>query len=143
MAIRRRHSFSARRLPGCGNGYTLSFDDLNAYPEQSRLERQGATLRGHNKTIVERLMSDLDALMGLPVAEYEACDHVCTRATSISMLRYRSWSTKISERLIARLFPAMICSSTSRILPVLGFEITLTEQVAPLLSTTPSQWNLI
>ena len=35
-------------------------------------------------------MSDLEALMGLPVAEYEVCDHVSTRATSISMVRYRS-----------------------------------------------------
>ena len=65
-----------------------SFDDLNAYLEQRCLERQGDKLRGHNMTIGERLMSDLDALMGLPVAQYEACDHVSTRATSISMVRY-------------------------------------------------------
>ena len=65
-----------------------SFDDLNAHLEAKCLARQGETLRGHGKTIGERLMSDLDALMGLPVAEYEACDHVSTRATSISMVRY-------------------------------------------------------
>ncbi|MEH6836399.1 Mu transposase domain-containing protein, partial [Falsihalocynthiibacter arcticus] len=46
--------------------------------------------RGHSQTIGQRLVSDIDALMGLPVAEYEACDHVSTRATSISMVRYRS-----------------------------------------------------
>lgn len=67
-----------------------SFDDLNAHLEQKCLERQGDTLRGHTQTIGARLMSDLDALIGLPVAEYEACDHVSTRATSISMVRYRS-----------------------------------------------------
>jgi transposase len=67
-----------------------SFDDLNAHLEQRCLERQGDKLRGHKMTIGERLMSDLDALMVLPVAEYEACDHVSTRATSISMVRYRS-----------------------------------------------------
>ena len=66
-----------------------SFDDLNAHLEQRCLDRQGDKLRGHDKTIGERLMADLDALMGLPVAEYEACDHVSTRATSISMVRYR------------------------------------------------------
>jgi len=81
-----------------------SFDDLNAHFEAKCLARQGDKLRGHNQTIGDRLMSDLDALMGLPplgilaspipcrplVADYEACDHVSTRATSISMLRYRS-----------------------------------------------------
>ena len=63
--------------------------DLNAHLEAKCLARQGETLRGHDKTIGERLISDLDALMGLPVAEYEACDHVSTRATSISMVRYK------------------------------------------------------
>jgi transposase len=67
-----------------------SFDDLNAHLEQKCLARQDDKLRGHNMTIGTRLVSDLDALMGLPVAEYEACDHVSTRATSISMVRYRS-----------------------------------------------------
>ena len=67
-----------------------SFDDLNAHLEAKCLARQGDKLRGHNRTIGDRLMTDLDALMGLPVAEYEACDHVSTRATSISMVRYRS-----------------------------------------------------
>lgn len=67
-----------------------SFDDLNEHLEQRCFERQGGKLWGHNQTIGDRLMSELDALMGLPVAEYEACDHVSTRATSISMVRYRS-----------------------------------------------------
>jgi hypothetical protein len=62
-----------------------SFDDLNAHLEAS----QDETLRGHDKTIGARLMMDLDALIGLPVAEYEACDHVSTRVTSISKVRYR------------------------------------------------------
>jgi len=67
-----------------------SFDDLNAHLEAKCLARQGDTLRGHTQAIGQRLMSDTDALMGLPVSEYEACDHVSTRATSISMVRYRS-----------------------------------------------------
>ena len=66
-----------------------SFDDLNAHLEAKCLARQGDTLRGHSQNTGERLVADLDALMGLPVAEYEACDHVSTRATSISMVRYR------------------------------------------------------
>lgn len=43
-----------------------SFDDFNAHLEQKRLERQSDTLRGHTQTIGARLISDLDALMGLP-----------------------------------------------------------------------------
>jgi transposase len=67
-----------------------SFDDLNAHLEQRCLERQGDKLRGHEQTIGNRLISNREALMGLPVAEYEACVHVSTRATSISTVRYRS-----------------------------------------------------
>jgi transposase len=67
-----------------------SFDDLNAHLEARSLARQGDKLRGHSQTIGQRLISDIDALMGLPVSEYEACDHVSTRATSISMVRYKS-----------------------------------------------------
>jgi hypothetical protein len=35
-------------------------------------------------------MRDLDALMALPPTPYDACEKVSTRATSISMVRYRS-----------------------------------------------------
>ena len=34
-------------------------------------------------------MRDLDALMALPPVPYDACEKVSTRATSISMVRYR------------------------------------------------------
>jgi hypothetical protein len=67
-----------------------SFDDLSAHLEEKCLARQGDTLRGHTQTIGSRLVSDLAALMGRLVAEYEACDHVSTLARSISMVRYRS-----------------------------------------------------
>jgi len=66
-----------------------SFDDLNAWLEEQCLKRQDAVLRGHAETIGERLMRDLDALMVLPTAPYDACEKVSTRATSISMVRYR------------------------------------------------------
>ena len=35
-------------------------------------------------------MRDLDALMALPPTPYDACEKICTRATSISMVRYRN-----------------------------------------------------
>jgi hypothetical protein len=46
-------------------------------------------VRGHAETIGERLLRDLDALMVLPPAPYDACEKLSTRATSISMVRYR------------------------------------------------------
>ena len=66
-----------------------SFDALNAWLEEQCLRRQDAVLRGHAETIGERLMRDLDALMVLPAAPYDACEKVSTRATSISMVCYR------------------------------------------------------
>lgn len=66
-----------------------SFDALNAWLEEQCLKRQGEVLRGHGETIGERLLRDLDALMTLPAAPYDACEKVSTRATSISMVRYR------------------------------------------------------
>ncbi len=66
-----------------------SFEALNAWLEAQCLKRQDAVLRGHSETIGERLLRDLDALMPLPPAPYDACEKVSTRATSISMVRYR------------------------------------------------------
>ena len=67
-----------------------SFDDLNVRLEEQCLKRQDEVLRGHPETIGERLMRDLDALMALPPVPYDACEKVSTRATSISMVRYRN-----------------------------------------------------
>ena len=66
-----------------------SFEALNAWLEEQCLKRQDAVLRGHSETIGERLLRDLDALMALPPTPYDACEKVSTRATSISMVRYR------------------------------------------------------
>ncbi len=67
-----------------------SFEDLNVWLEEQCLKRQNDTVRGHSETIGERLLRDLDALMTSPSTPYDACDKVSTRATSISMVRYRS-----------------------------------------------------
>ncbi len=66
-----------------------SFEALNAQLETRCMERQGQVLRGHSESIGERMLRDLDALMALPPVPYDACDKVRTRATSISMVRYR------------------------------------------------------
>ena len=67
-----------------------SFDDLNTWLEEQCLKRQDDVVRGHGEIIGERLMRDLDALMPLPPVPCDACEKVSTRATSISMVRYRS-----------------------------------------------------
>ena len=67
-----------------------SYEALNAWLEAQCLKRQDAVLRGHAETIGERLMRDLDTLMALPAVPYDACEQVSTRATSISMVRYRA-----------------------------------------------------
>jgi transposase len=66
-----------------------SFEDLNVWLEGQCLKRQDKVLRGHSETIGERLLADLDALMVLPAVPYDACEKLSTRATSISMVRYR------------------------------------------------------
>ena len=66
-----------------------SFEALNDWLEEQCVKRQDAVLRGHSETIGERLLRDLDALMVLPLTPYDACEKVSTRATSISMVRYR------------------------------------------------------
>jgi len=67
-----------------------SFDEWNAWLEERCLKCQDDIVRGHNEPIGERLMRDLDALMVLPPTRHDACDKVSTRATSISMVRYRN-----------------------------------------------------
>lgn len=66
-----------------------TFEALNAWLKEQCLRRQDAVLRGHSETIGERLLRDLDTLMVLPPTPYDACEKVSTRATSISMVRYR------------------------------------------------------
>ena len=43
-----------------------SFEALNAWLEEQCLRRQNDIVRGHDVTIGERLLCDLDALMALP-----------------------------------------------------------------------------
>ena len=67
-----------------------SFDELNAHLKEKCKERMGRRLRGHKETIGERMERDVDALLPLPVAPYEACDKHVTRVSSLSLVRYRT-----------------------------------------------------
>src|ERR671916_313900 len=66
-----------------------SFAALNAQLEARCRERQGARLRGHEESIGERLARDLEALLPLPAAPYEACETRSPRVSSPSLVRYR------------------------------------------------------
>ena len=67
-----------------------SFDALNAYLEQRCLERMDAQLRGHAETIGQRMERDLEALLPLPDAPYDACDKQASRVSSLSLVGYRT-----------------------------------------------------
>ena len=67
-----------------------SFDALNAHLERRCLERMDATLRGHSETIGQRMERDLEALLPLPPAPYDACDKQAGRVSSLSLVRCRT-----------------------------------------------------
>ena len=67
-----------------------SFDALNVHLEKCCLERMDARLRGHSETIGQRMERDLEALLPLPRAAYDACDKQAGRVSSLSLVRYRT-----------------------------------------------------
>ncbi len=67
-----------------------NWEAFNAYLEEQGRKRQGEVLRGHAKTIGERLEQDLETLTALPPIPFGACDKVATQVTSLSLVRYRS-----------------------------------------------------
>ena len=67
-----------------------SFDALNAHLERRCLERMDARLRDHAQTIGQRMGRDLDALLPLPPTPYDACEKHSSRASSLSLVRYRT-----------------------------------------------------
>ena len=67
-----------------------SFHALNDYLERRCLDRTDARLRGHSETIGQRMERDLEALLTLPDAPYDACDKQAGRVSSLSMDRYKT-----------------------------------------------------
>ena len=67
-----------------------SFDALNAHLEKRCLERMDAQLRGHAETIGQRMERDLEALLPLPAAPYDAREKQACRVSSLSLVRYRT-----------------------------------------------------
>ena len=67
-----------------------SFEALNAYLERRCLERMDARLRGQTETIGQRMERDLETLLPLPPAAYDACEKQAGRVSSRSLVRYRT-----------------------------------------------------
>ena len=67
-----------------------SFDALNAHLERRCLPRMDARLRGHTESIGQRMERDLEALLLLPAAPYDACDQQAGRVSSLSLVRYKT-----------------------------------------------------
>jgi len=63
---------------------------LNAWLEERCRKRQDDVLRGHTETIRGRLARDLDAMVELPPAPFDACDQAAGRVNSQALVRYKT-----------------------------------------------------
>ncbi len=66
------------------------YDALNAGFREKCITRQAAVLRGETWTIGERLKADQAAFMPLPAVPFDPCHMVAGRASSTSLVRYRT-----------------------------------------------------
>ncbi|HXZ72392.1 MAG TPA: IS21 family transposase, partial [Streptosporangiaceae bacterium] len=67
-----------------------SWDDFNAWLEEQCRKRQADILRGHTETIGQRLQRDLQAMVELPPAPFEACEQATGQVSSQSLVRYQT-----------------------------------------------------
>lgn len=67
-----------------------SWEELNQQFVRDCLARRAQRLRGHKETIGERFERDRTAFLPLPAARFEACDKATVRASSISLVRYKT-----------------------------------------------------
>jgi transposase len=67
-----------------------NFDMMNARFLEQCVERRQAVLRGHTQSIGERMKADLAAFMALPAVAFDPCHIITGRASSMSLVRYRT-----------------------------------------------------
>jgi transposase len=67
-----------------------TWDDFNTWLEEQCRRRHADILRGHHETIGQRLQRDLEAMMDLPPAPFEACDQATGRVSSQALVRYKT-----------------------------------------------------
>jgi len=67
-----------------------TWGDFNLWLEEQCYKRQADVLRGHSESIAQRLMRDLEAMVELPAAPFDACDQAAGRVNSQSLVRYKT-----------------------------------------------------
>ena len=67
-----------------------SWEAFNTWLEEQCRKRQGDILRGHTETIGTRLDRDLEVMLALPPAPFDACDQASGRVTSQALVRYKT-----------------------------------------------------
>jgi len=63
---------------------------FNLWLEEQCRKRQVDVLRGHTETIGQRLVRDLETMMDLPAAPFDACDQATGQVNSQSLVRYKT-----------------------------------------------------
>jgi hypothetical protein len=67
-----------------------TWDDFNFWLEEQCRKRHADILRGHSETIGQRLERDLEVMMPLPPAPFDACDQATGRVSSQALVRYKT-----------------------------------------------------
>jgi len=67
-----------------------TWDAFNLWLEEQCRKRQADILRGQTETIGQRFQRDLDAMVDLPPAPFEACDQATGRVSSQALVRYKT-----------------------------------------------------
>jgi hypothetical protein len=67
-----------------------TWEALNLWLAEQCRKRQADVLRGHSESIGQRLVRDLDAMMDLPAAPFDACDQASGQVNSQALVRYKT-----------------------------------------------------
>ena len=67
-----------------------TWEALNVWLAEQCRKRQADVLRGHSESIEQRLVRDLEAMMDLPAAPFDACDQAAGQVNSQSLVRYKT-----------------------------------------------------
>ncbi len=67
-----------------------TWEALNVWLAEQCRKRQADVLRGHSESIEQCLVRDLEAMMGLPAAPFDACDQATGQVNSQALVRYKT-----------------------------------------------------
>ena len=67
-----------------------TWEALNLWLAEQCRKRQADVLRGHSDSIGQRLVRDLEAMMELPAAPFDACDQATGQVNSQALVRYKT-----------------------------------------------------